>query len=133
MRSAVVAIAFLVGITGLAFAEDFSGHWEVTEVIDIKGDGAPWSLEVKYPKSFTLELRDGKLLGQYTDQWDYSDQFELVAVVNHGHDLLLVNGGAGTKDPDSLSPIHHVKLRNGKLYAVVTSHAKLFEWVAERR
>jgi hypothetical protein len=80
----------------------------------------------------TLELRERRLQGRYTDQWEYSGKFELVAVVNGGHDLLLVHEG-GTKSPEALSAIHHVKLVKGKLHAVVTSHDKLFEWIAERR
>ena len=134
MRSALLAVAFLMcTFAGLAPAEDFTGHWEVTRVVEPKGDGFPWSREVKYPQSMTLEVRGGRLVGHYTDQSGYSDQFELVAVINHGHDLLLVNGGAGTKDPESFSPIHHAKLRDGKLHAVVTTNSKLFEWVAEPR
>lgn len=134
MRFVASAIAFVMCATiSLARADDFSGRWEITKVIDVEPDGFSWSEEVKYPKSMTLEFRDGRLVGHYTDQWNFSDQFELVAVINQGRDLLLVHGGAGTKDPASLSPIHHVKLRDGKLHAVVTSHTKLFEWVAERR
>ena len=57
----------------------------------------------------TLELRNGHLAGSYTDQRDYSAEFELVAVVNEGRDLVLVNGGAGTKNPESYSPIDDVK------------------------
>ena len=80
----------------------------------------------------TLEIHEGRLEGRYTDQWDHAGKFELVAVINEGHDLLLVHEG-GTNSPEALSPIHHVKLVNGKLHAVVTSDDKLFEWIAERR
>jgi hypothetical protein len=34
---------------------------------------------------------------------------------------------------EARSPVHHVKLVKGKLHAVVTSHDKLFEWIAERK
>jgi hypothetical protein len=134
MRSKLIAIAVLL-CAGAAFAgaDDFTGRWEVTKVIESKKDGFPWSLEIKYPKHMTLELREGRLVGRYTDQSGYSSEFELVAVVNQGHDLLLVHGGGGTKDSQALSPIHHVKLVKGELHAVVTSHDKLFEWIAERK
>jgi len=129
-----LSVLLLVGwIPGVALADDFAGRWEVTKVVESKKKGFPWSLEVKYPKSMTLDLRDGHLAGTYVDQSGYSGTFELAAIVNQGRDLLLVHGGAGTKSPEALSPIHHIKLRDGKLYAVVTSHDMLFEWVAERR
>jgi len=127
-------VLLLAGLMpAVAQGDDFSGRWEVTKVVESKKDGFPWSLEVKYPKSMTLSLRDGHLEGTYVDQSGYSGTFELAAVVNQGRDLLLVHGGAGTKSPEALSPIHHIKLRGGRLYAVVTSHDMLFEWVAERR
>jgi hypothetical protein len=131
MWSQMITVVLL--LCGPAKAEPgaFSGNWEVTRIIEAK-KGYQWSLEVKYPKRMTLELREGRLQGRYTDQWEYSGSFELVAVVNDGHDLLLVHQG-GTKSPEALSPIHHVKLVKGKLHAVVTSHDKLFEWTAERR
>jgi len=133
MLSTAITVGILLysSITA-AMADDFTGKWEVTKVIENK-EGFEWSLEVKYPKSMTLEIRNGRLVGRYTDQWDYSGEFELVAVINQGRDLLLVHGGAGTKEPTALSPIHHVKPVKGKLHAVVTSHDKLFEWIAERK
>lgn len=133
MLSTAITVAVLLysSITA-AVADDFTGKWEVTKVIENK-KGFEWSLEVKYPKYMTLERRNGRLVGRYQDQWDYSDEFELIAVINQGRDLLLVHGGAGTKEPSALSPIHHVKLVKGKLHGVVTSHDKLFEWIAERR
>lgn len=132
MLSTAITVAFLLysSFTG-AMADYFTGKWEVKKVIENK-EGFEWSLEVKYPRYMTLELRNGRLLGRYTDQWDYSGEFELVAVINQGRDLLLVHGG-GTKEPTALSPIHHVKLVKGQLHAVVTSHDKLFEWIAERK
>ena len=126
-----VAVLLYSSITA-AMADDFTGRWEVTKVIENNKDFER-SLEFKYPKHMTLELRNGHLVGRYTDQWDYSSEFELVAVINQGRDLLLVHGGAGTKEPTALAPIHHVKLVNGKLHAVVTSQDKLFEWIAERK
>jgi hypothetical protein len=132
MWSQMIAVVLLLSGPAAAEADAFSGKWEVTRIIEAKKEGYQWSLEVKYPKHMTLELREGRLQGRYTDQWEYSGTFELVAVVNGGHDLLLVHEG-GTKSPEALSPIHHVKLVKGKLHAVVTSHDKLFEWIAERR
>ena len=128
----LVVAPLLWNLPALVEPAIFAGKWEVTSVTEAKKDAYSWSLEVKYPKRMTLEVRDGRLEGRYTDQWDYSGKFELVAVINEGHDLLLVHEG-GTKDPESLSPIHHVKLIHGKLHAVVTTREKLFEWIAERR
>lgn len=133
LSRAIAVVVLLCGSITPAMADDFTGKWEVTKVIENKRSGFEWSLEIKYPKSMTLELRNGRLVGRYTDQWDFSSEFELVAVINQGRDLLLVHGGTGTKEPTALSPIHHVKLVKGKLHAVVTSHDKLFEWIAERK
>ena len=132
MRATALALALITCGMTAAPAEDFTGTWVVAKVLEARKDGFPWSEEVKYPKSMTLSVRDGRLVGSYTDQHGFSDAFELVAVINGGHDVLLVHGGAGTKDPQSYSPVHHVKLTKGKLHAVVTSHEKLFEWIAER-
>ena len=132
MFAKAMAVALLVSVSPAAPA-DFAGKWEVTKVVEKDEDGFQWSLEIKYPKYMTLELRNGRLVGRYTDQWNYSGEFELVAVVNEGRDLLLINGGAGTKAAEARSPVHHVKLVKGRLHVVVTSHDKLFEWIAERK
>jgi hypothetical protein len=132
MCSQMIAVLLLLSGWPVVESDAFSGNWEVTRIIEAKNDGYEWSLEIKYPKRMTLEVRDGRVEGHYTDQWKHSGKFELVAVVNGGHDLLLVHEG-GTKSPEARSPVHHVKLVNGKLHAVVTSHDKLFEWIAERR
>ena len=133
MLSTAITVAILLYTSEItaAMADDFTGRWEVTKVVE-NNKGFAWSLEVKYPKHMTLELRNGRLVGRYTDQSDYSGEFELVAAINQGRDLLLVHGG-GTKESTALSPIHHVKLVKGQLHAVVTSHEKLFEWIAERK
>jgi hypothetical protein len=132
MWSQVIAVVLLLCGPAATEPDAFSGNWEVTRIIEANSRGTSGALEIKYPKQMTLELREGRLHGRYTDQWEYQGNFELVAVVNDGHDLLLVHEG-GTKSPEALSPIHHVKLVKGKLHAVVTSHDKLFEWIAERR
>ena len=133
MLRVLMALALAGAVTGVAAGDDFSGQWQVTRVVESKRDGFPWAQEIKYPKAFTLALRNGRLEGSYVDQWGNAGTFELVAVINKGHDLLLVHGGAGTKSPEALAPIHHIKLEDGALHAVVTSHDKLFEWFADRK
>ena len=133
MLRGLIALVLAWAVAGVAHADDFSGQWQVTRVVESKRDGFPWTQEIKYPKAFTLALRDGRLSGNYVDQWGYAGTFELVAVINNGRDLLLVHGGAGTKSPEALAPIHHIKLERGAPHAVVTSHDKLFEWFAERK
>ncbi len=133
MRRVFLALGWLIALLpASASADDFTGHWTVVTVKDAKVDGGPWSGEIKYPKDMVLEEQNGRLVGHYTDQYGYSDAFELVALVNNGHDLLLVNGGAGTKAAEAYAPIHHVKLVKGQLHAIVTAHDKLFEWTAAR-
>jgi hypothetical protein len=120
----ITVVSVLAASPAAGQTDAFGGNWEVTRIIEVKKDGYEWSLEIKYPKRMTLEVRDGRLEGRYTDQWNYSGKFELVAVVNGGNELLLIHEG-GTKSPQARSPIHHVKLVNSKLHAVVTSNDKL--------
>jgi hypothetical protein len=129
----LAAACLAIAASAPASPDEFTGTWTVTKVVEPKKNGFPWSLEVKYPRVMTLALREGRLIGEYTDQQGHSDRFELVAIVNQGRDLLLVHGGAGAKDAHSFSPIHHVKLVDGRLRGVVTTDEKLFEWVAERQ
>ena len=127
----VIGAAALAALVGVATADDFEGTWEVTRISNERKDG-PGAGEIKYPKRMVLQMRDGRLVGHYVDQYDHPCDFDLVAVVNQGHDLLLVHCGE-TKAPESYAPIHHVKLRGNTLHGVVTTSVALFEWVAERR
>lgn len=130
MRRALSTLLLLAG-AAVASSEDFAGDWEVKLLIKER-DGFPWSREVTYPRSMTLEIRDGRLVGNYTDQYDHSCAFTLVSVLNEGRDLVLAGCGE-TKSADGYAPIHHAKLREGKLHAIVTTNEKLFEWIAVRR
>ncbi len=89
----------------VAHGEDFTGSWVVVDVLTSKE--FPWHEEIKYPKSFVIEIRDSKLVGHYEDQRGYECDFELLEVVNDGHELLLGHCG-GTKSPSSWAPIHKV-------------------------
>lgn len=130
MRTALAAILLLASAGG-AFADDFTGTWEVTQVLNER-EGFPWSREIKYPKRMTLEMRDGRLVGRYTDQSGFSCAFAITQLLNQDRDLLLANCGE-TKSPAAYAPIHHVKLRHGKCHGIVIAEERLFEWVAVRR
>jgi hypothetical protein len=129
-KYALLAIAVLA-VSGPAVASDFAGQWEVTQISNER-DGFRWSLEVSYPKRMALEMRGDQLAGRYTDQRGVACEFEVAALLNRGRDLLLAPCGE-TKSPEAYAPIHHVKLRDGKLVGVVTTNQRLFEWVAVRR
>ena len=86
---------------------------------------------MKYPAWMKLEFVDGELRGTYVDQYDRSCEFELVAVVNAGRELLLNHCGQ-TKGADAFAPIHRVKLVDGELHATVVTDKALFKWVARK-
>jgi len=102
----------------------------VIEVIE--NEEFPWHEEIKYPKSFSLELESSKLVGSYEDQYGFECDFELIELVNNGHELLLGHCG-GTKHSTSWTPIHKVKMIEGRLHGLVITSNKKFEWVAERK
>jgi len=129
MKCCTMALLTFLSVAA-AVADDFTGVWQVTEIVGER-EGFPWSLEIKYPKQMVLEMRSGRLAGLYTDQNGFSCEFPVIQEFNQGRDLLLAHCGE-TKAPEAYAPIHHVKLRDGKLRAVVTTNEKLFEWVAVR-
>jgi hypothetical protein len=123
---------FAITVTSATAAtEDFLGEWRIHPTPKSKRD-AFFLDDIKYPKWMKIELRNGKLVGVYEDQSEFRSEFELVAVINRGRDLIFVHGGLGTKEPESFCPVHHAKLVNGKLEGVVTANGKLFEWIGER-
>lgn len=131
MTRRVAVLLLMLCPTTPALADDFTGRWEITQILNER-HGFPWSAEIKYPKHMTLEMRAGQLVGRYTDQHDFSCAFEVLQVLNQGRDLLLGHCGE-TKSAEAYAPIHHAKLRDGKLHGVVTTDEKLFEWIAVRR
>jgi hypothetical protein len=52
----------------------FVGDWEVT-LIKTKTREYPSWFEIKYPVRMSFRLENGKLVGSYTDQYDFSNQF----------------------------------------------------------
>ena len=110
-----------------ALANDFFGEWQVTKVIFSES----YFGEIKYPKWFKIENRDGKISGRYKDQFDYENNFDLVVFINNNQEMLLSHC-CGTKHPESWSPLHKVKIIDGKLHAVVVTHRFEFKWIAEK-
>ncbi len=126
-KYALAILIFFINTSSL-LANDFIGEWKVVKVTYSDS----YFGEIKYPKLFKIEKKNGKISGRYKDQFDYENKFELAVLINNGHELLLVNY-CGTKHPESWSPLHKVKITNGKLHAiVVTDHIEL-EWIAERK
>lgn len=124
----LVLVILFAGAT--AKSEDFTGSWLVVEVVD--DPTFPWHKEIKYPKSFAIRWADSALVGSYEDQYGFACDFELVESVNDGHELLLTTCGS-TKSADSWSPLHKVKLIDGKLHGIVVTSERRFEWIAEKQ
>ena len=116
-------------VCSVANADGFVGQWRVIEVIE--NAEYPWHEEIKYASSFVIEESGGKMVGRYIDQHDYECDFEFVALINDGHELLLGHCG-GTKHSTSWAPIHKVKIVDGKLHGLVVTSDKKFEWIAEK-
>jgi hypothetical protein len=112
-----------------AHAEDFTGKWIVVQVID--DPAFPWHKEITYPKTFSIRSVDSSLAGRYEDQYGFACNFEMIETVNEGHELVLSTCG-GTKSADAWSPIHKVKLIDGKLHGIAITSDKRFEWIAEK-
>ncbi|MEZ5424632.1 MAG: hypothetical protein R2747_00075 [Pyrinomonadaceae bacterium] len=111
-------------------SKDFLGDWEVT-LTEPAEDGFPWFREIKYPVSFSIKEENGKLVGNYIDQYDYSDKFSVLAVAEN--EIIFVVGGAGKKHKENLGPVQRAILRDGVLHGFVFTDRKLFEWTAKRK
>jgi len=127
MHKYLVAILIYFISASSLLANDFSGEWKVIKVIHSDS----YFGEIKYPKSFKIFKKNGSLTGHYKDQYNYENQFDLVALINNGQELLLLNC-CGTKHPESWAPLHKVKIVDGKLHAIVVTNRIEFEWMAER-
>jgi len=126
-KYALAILIFFISTSSL-LANDFIGEWKVVKVIY----GDSYVGEIKYPKLFKIEKKNGNISGRYKDQFDYENKFELAVLINNGHELLLSNC-CGTKHPESWSPLHKVKIINEKLHAIVVTDHIEFEWIAERK
>lgn len=119
----VIILALFSPIT---IANKFVGSWEVTKV-DYPEN---YFGEIKYPKYFKLTELNGKVGGTYKDQFEFECEFPLAIIINDGNELLLLNCGT-TKHSSSWSPLHKVKLIDGKLVGSVITNTQRFVWYAE--
>ena len=126
MRWLFLALLF---VCCTASAADFTGDWLVVKLVPSKE--FPWHEEIKYPESFSLRVDGLKLVGSYKDQTGYECDFELIEIINDGHELILGHCG-GTKHASSWAPIHKVKMVDGLLHGIVVTSEKRFEWIAEK-
>lgn len=133
MRYIFFAFILLISFSANSFAQEnlFVGDWEVT-LIKHKTKEYPEWFEIKYPIRFSIREENGKYVGTYTDQYDFSDRFSILAVQRN--EIVFVVGGAGKKYDDNLMPIHRAILqKDGTLKGFVFRDKKLFEWVAKRK
>jgi hypothetical protein len=130
MKTFILILILLFPICCLADNE-FIGEWDI-EVVNPTTSKFPYQLEVKYPKWMKITVENGKIIGEYVDQYDYKCAFPMITLTNNGKDLIFVNCG-NTKNPDSYAPIHHAKIIDGKLKGIVISNSVLFEWIGTKR
>ncbi|MDY6904322.1 MAG: hypothetical protein SWH61_06525 [Thermodesulfobacteriota bacterium] len=127
MKKIIFLLCFVCLAAVVANADDFSGTWKV--VTAIYND--TYMGEIKYPQRFTIENNNGDMSGHYTDQHGFESDFEKVAVINDGRELLL-SLCCGTKHAESWAPLHKAKLMDdGMLHGVVVTDRYEFKWVAE--
>jgi hypothetical protein len=132
MRRLLLAVMLLPVFLHDAKAQEssFVGDWDVTLVKTKTKYSPPW-LEIKYPVRMSFRQENGKLVGSYTDQYDFSDRFSLLVV--QANEILFVHGGAGKKYETNLMPVHRAILRNGVLHGYVFTDQKQFDWIARKR
>jgi len=132
MRRLILSLILLPLLLHAARAQNsaFVGDWDVTLIKTKTKYYPPW-LEIKYPVRMSFRVENGKLVGSYIDQYDFSDRFSLVAV--HGNEIIFVHGGAGKKTEGGLMPVHRAILRDGVLRGYVFTDRKQFEWIARKR
>jgi len=132
MRKLVLAVILLPVFLHLANAQEsaFVGDWDVTLIKKKTKFYPPW-LEIKYLIRMSFHVENGKLIGSYTDQYDFSDHFSLLVVQDN--EILFVHGGAGKKYETNLMPVHRAILRDGVLRGYVFTDRKQFEWIARKR
>lgn len=133
IKTIFAVLSFAILLSFNVKAQDhkpFLGDWEVT-LIEQGGDEFPWSAEVKYPVRFSIREEGGKLVGTYTDQYDFSDKFSVLAIAEN--EIIFVVGGIGKKYIDALGPVHRAILKNGVLHGFVFTDQKLFGWTAKRK
>jgi hypothetical protein len=132
MRRLILAVILLPVLLHAAKAQEsvFVGDWDVTLIKHKTKYNPPW-LEIKYPVRMSFRIENGKLVGSYTDQYDFSDHFSLVVV--QGNEIIFVHAGGGKKSEGGLMPVHRAILRDGALRGYVFTDRKQFEWIARKR
>ena len=129
MKIIFLTLIALIIIPINLYAQSFEGAWEIFKVNENKV--FPWHDEIKYPKKFNLIKKENGWEGSYTDQYDFKCKFSLVVDINDGNELILVHCGT-TKHPEAWSPIHKIKIENGKIIGLTITDKLLFSWEAIR-
>jgi len=148
MRRLLLILILLPVFSHAANAQEsrFVGNWELT-VVKVKTESYPPlspksrhplsecrgipGFEIAYPVRMSFHEEHDRLVGSYTDQCNFSDNFSIVAVERN--EILLVVGGAGKKSDGSLMPVHRAILQRGILHGYVITDRTMFEWFARRK
>ena len=129
-KTLLITLLTLAAFNAFGDSSQFLGEWEI-EIVPVGKDEFPFYRQIKYPKWMVIKKGKEGLNGEYIDQFEYRCNFPLLEELNDGNDLLFVNCGS-TKSSIAYSPIHHAKIKDGKLYGVVTTDRKVFEWIGTR-
>jgi TonB family protein len=132
MRRLLLALILLPLFISSVRAQEsaFIGDWNVT-LIKTKTKPYPSWFEIKYPIRMSFHQENGKLIGSYIDQYEFSDRFSILVV--QGNEIFFVMGGAGKKYESNHMPVHRAILKNGVLHGYVFTDQKKFEWIARKR
>ena len=127
----LLAAVLVAWSTAFAKESTFAGEWNVT--VDENSSDQPWWYEVKYPATLRVRMSGDVVHIDMVDQYGYEcSTTSQVMLTNAGRDLVFAHCGAGTKNPESWSPIHHTKIVEGQLQGVVTTNRYLFRWTGVR-
>lgn len=113
-------------------ASSFVGNWKISRLIEVaEGEPGPEGTETSYPDTLFVICNKGLIKANYIDQFGRHGSFNTL-LDNRGNDLILAFSDLTTKDPESFSMIHHVKVFGDSLQGVTLGQMRHFEWRAAK-
>lgn len=133
MKAQLLVMAlFLVVSPRSEATSGFIGEWTVTQFTCID-ESSEWCQGLNRPVSIRVTQQDDDyLLARYrTEKGVEVSCFYAVEAIE-GHELLLVGCPPPYKSGTIYSPLHRVKLRNGRMEALGLTDKPVFKWSAGR-
>ncbi|GAB3358420.1 hypothetical protein GCM10027430_28930 [Lysobacter tyrosinilyticus] len=110
----------------------FLGKWTVTQFICID-KSSEWCQDQNRPVAIHITQQDdGYLLARYRTKKGIEVSCFYAVEAVEGHELLLVSCPPPYKSGTIYSPLHRVKLRNGRMEALGLTDKPVFKWSAGR-